>query len=96
MLTAVFMMAKTMNGMLRISAQVGLVVIVAIGVTACGVKSSPTFPPDRTYPRQYPEPLPTLKVKPKPEKTNPTQAPVFNPGSFYQYPNQLPGKPPTR
>ena len=86
----------TMNYILRISVRIGLVVMVAAGLAACGVKSSPSHPSDRTYPREYPEPLPPIKVKPQPEKTNSTQAPVFNPGSFYQYPNQLPGRPPTR
>ena len=63
-------------------------IALAVGLSACGVKSSPSQPDGATYPRQYPAALPPLQVNPRAEKGKPKPAP----GGIYQYPNQPPAR----
>ena len=81
--------------------RLALVALVAAGlgglVSGCGVKSSPDYPEGATHPRQYPEPLPPIKVAPDAERRKPattygasgnqTPAPAAAPSGIYQYPN---------
>lgn len=62
---------------------------VVVPLAACGVKSSPQFPPAASYPRQYPAPGPAAKPKTEP-KTDEAPAP---PTRFpYDYPNRPPSR----
>ena len=55
-------------------------------LVACGVKSSPNYPEDSSYPRQYPSATKSLKTKSRPEKsTNDSHS-----GNIYLYPNTVP------
>lgn len=69
-----------------------LVAVVALGMAGCGVKSAPAHPKGSNYPRQYPEPMPPVRVTAQPDKAKPETQPGYNPDSFYQYPNQPPAK----
>jgi len=69
----------------------GVVLVLVLGVAACGVKSQPTHPDEVIYPKQYPTPLPPLKAVTT-DKQKP-QAPGYDPDSLYQYPNQPPNTP---
>jgi len=62
--------------------------MLALGVSACGVKSQPTAPEGGTYPRAYPTALPPLKEGA--EENKGPRTPGYNPDNFYQYPNQPP------
>jgi hypothetical protein len=65
--------------------------LVGIGITACGVKSSPVAPDGTTYPAQYPPPLAPIEIKPRVLKQHNQATPaVQDPNSFWQYPNTPP------
>ena len=67
------------------------VALVGVGVTACGVKSSPVAPDGAIYPAQYPPPLAPIEINPRVLKQQKPSAPsVQDPNSFWQYPNTPP------
>jgi len=73
------------------------VMLAALALAGCGVKSAPAYPPDATYPRQYPQALPPLDSVSQKEQQKRTQTysggpalpPVRTapPTGIYQYPN---------
>jgi hypothetical protein len=63
-------------------------------LVGCGVKSTPKFPKESRYPRQYPESLPPLTGVPQPEKPASGSDAEPAPSGIYQYPNPQSYKPP--
>ncbi|MFQ5763936.1 MAG: hypothetical protein ACE5GT_03320 [Rhodospirillales bacterium] len=66
---------------------------VVLPLAACGVKSSPEFPPGASYPRQYPAPGPAAEPKTE-SKTKPKTgtAPALPTRFPYDYPNRPPSR----
>jgi predicted small lipoprotein YifL len=77
-----------------ISRVVLLAAIAGTLLAGCGVKSTPKFPKDTKYPRQYPEPLPPLTGVPQPEKPASGSNAQPAPSGIYQYPNPQSYTPP--
>ncbi len=74
--------------LIKSSGLTAMSIALAVGLSSCGVKSSPSQLDGATYPRQYPAALPPLQVNPRAEKEKPKPAP----GGIYQYPNQPPAR----
>ena len=70
------------------SMTVAAVLAVALGLAACGVKSSPQYPEGSTYPREYPAPG-DGKSTPADKAREGGVSPL---GFPYEYPNRPPSR----